>query len=64
MSTDFGDLVAMLCSLAGMIMEDTSAIAVTATSTDREAWLKTMQSHADDVRLLLAAAEVVHRHRP
>jgi hypothetical protein len=47
-----------------MIMEDTSAIAVTATSTDREAWLKTMQSHADDVRLLLAAAEVVHRHRP
>jgi hypothetical protein len=60
---DTDKLIDLLCTLAGMIMEDVSPLAVTVgAKVDRNEKIKVIQAAAQDIAALAAAATVVARH--
>lgn len=62
MDEDAIELVTRLCTAAGMMMEDASALAITINSSDTSRLglqTKHLIAAADDIRTLLAAADTV-----
>ena len=64
MANDASELVIALCTRAGMIMEDASVEAISnvpRTPSGRKAVLSKLGQAAQDIQVLIAAAQVVDR---